>query len=291
MTRLAILSDIHGNLTALEAVLHDLAALEVDQIVVAGDVVNWGPRNVEVMERVVSAGWPVIRGNNELYLLDQDTERAPAQWNRYSITRWTRRQLGARWLNVIATWPDALSLRFRDAPALRVVHGSPRSHFEGMYPGAADSDLAEMLHGVAETTLVAGHTHLPLDRQVGQWHILNPGSVGIPLDGTGQATYLIADGDWSGWRAELRRVDWDHQAVLHDFERLGFAEQCGATGALVMHEIRTARLHVLPFLNWWQAHFPNEPEDTLLDKFLAEVNLWDYTPVEYHIHREPVSLC
>ncbi|MBI5959505.1 MAG: metallophosphoesterase, partial [Chloroflexi bacterium] len=148
MTRLAILSDIHGNLTALEAVLRDLASFEVDQIVVAGDVVNWGPHNVEVMERVVSAGWPVIRGNNELYLLDQDTERAPAQWNRYTIARWTRRQLGRRWLNVIAAWPDTLSLRFPDACTLRVVHGSPRSHFEGIYSGATDDQIGEMLQGI-----------------------------------------------------------------------------------------------------------------------------------------------
>ncbi|MBI5958311.1 MAG: hypothetical protein HY866_06240, partial [Chloroflexi bacterium] len=78
------------------------------------------------------------------------------------------------------------------------------------------------------------------------------------------------------------------------FERLGFEEACGATGTLVMHELRTSRLHVLPFLNWRKANFPNEPEESLLAQFMAEVNPWDYTPAEYHINleisREPVSL-
>jgi Icc-related predicted phosphoesterase len=127
MTRIALLSDIHGNMTALDAVLEDLSAFSVDRIVVAGDVVNWGPHNVEVMQRIVDEGWAVIRGNQELYMLDQDTVRAPAEWQSFTISRWTRRQLGPRWLSVMAAWPDVLTLRFRDAPTLRVVHGSPRS--------------------------------------------------------------------------------------------------------------------------------------------------------------------
>jgi hypothetical protein len=53
-----------------------------------------------------------------------------------------------------------------------------------------------------------------------------------------------------------------------------------------MHEIRTARLHIVPFLNWRQAHFPDEPENSLLERFLAEVDPWDYTPAEYQINRE-----
>src|SRR5579871_3709067 len=133
MTRLAIISDIHGNMSALKAVLEDMSTFAPDKIVVAGDVVNWGPHNVEVIELITREGWPVIRGNQEIYLLDQDTPRAPAAWDKYTIARWTREQLGPRWLDVIATWPDSLSLRFRDAPPLRVVHGSPRSHFEGIF--------------------------------------------------------------------------------------------------------------------------------------------------------------
>ena len=70
MTQLAILSDIHGNLPALDAVLNDLAQFKVDQVVVAGDVINWGPFSAQVMERVTREGWPALRGNTEFYLLD-----------------------------------------------------------------------------------------------------------------------------------------------------------------------------------------------------------------------------
>lgn len=112
MTRLAVLSDIHGNLPALEAVIADLAGRDVDQVVVAGDVINWGPFSAEVLARVTSAGWPVVRGNHEFYLLDYGTPRASPAWDdrqRFSLLPWLCRQLRGPWQARIAGWPDTLS--------------------------------------------------------------------------------------------------------------------------------------------------------------------------------------
>src|SRR5579859_4332976 len=164
MTRIAVLSDIHGNLPALDAVLQDLSAFSVDRIVIAGDVLNWGPFTNPVMECLASLDCAYIRGNNELYLLDHNTSRAPEHWKNYTIAPWTLDRLDARWLNAIATWPDTLSLRFRDAPTLRVVHGSPRSPFEAIFPSISEAEALEMLEGVEETTVIAAHTHLNMDR-------------------------------------------------------------------------------------------------------------------------------
>ena len=284
MTRIALIADIHGNMIALDAVLADIATFNVDRIAVAGDVVNWGPHNGEVIERIVSEGCAVIRGNQEFYVLDQDTRRAPPAWNTYTVARWTRQQLGSQWLNVIATWPDSLTLRFPDAPNVRVVHGSPNSHFEAIFPSMSDTEIGDILAGVDEETVVAAHTHLPLDRQAGKWHVLNPGSVGMPLNGVMESTYLILDGDWSGWRGTLRRVPFDVTPILRDFERLGFAETCGATGMLVVEEFRTARLQVLPFIVW-SRQFPDEAQDVLLARFRAEhVDPWSYIHPDYHIN-------
>jgi predicted phosphodiesterase len=122
MTRLAILADIHGNLPALEAVLQDLSQFKMDHVIVAGDVINWGPFSAQVMERVTREGWAVIRGNNEFYVLDYNTPRAPSEWEEYSLLPWLHGQLNGHWRNVIAAWPDA--------PPLRVVHGSPRSPWD-----------------------------------------------------------------------------------------------------------------------------------------------------------------
>ena len=87
MTRLAILADIHGNLPALAAVRADLATQAVDRVIVAGDLINWGPCSAQVVEQVVADGWDVVRGNHELILLDYGTPRAPAAWEDLGLSR------------------------------------------------------------------------------------------------------------------------------------------------------------------------------------------------------------
>src|SRR5258708_34103394 len=106
----------------------------------------------------------------------------------------------------------------------------------------------------------------------------------MATDGTMASTYLMLEGNWAGWRGTLRRGPFGPEPVLQEFERLQFARSCGATGALVLDEYRTARLRVAPF-NLWRRQFPNEPEAELLRRFNAEVYPWDYTPIEHHVNR------
>lgn len=262
MTRIAVLADIHGNLPALEAVLDDLAQQAVDQVVVAGDVINWGPFSAQVVERILAAGWAVIRGNHEYYLLDYGTPRAPAAWgnaDQFSTLPWLRRQLAGRLHARIAAWPDTLVLRPPDAPPLRVVHGTPRSPWEPIFPWMSPDELGAILREVAEETLVAAHIHLPVDLRVDRWHVVNPGSVGLPLDGTWEASYLILDGDADGWRAAFRRVPFSNEAVYAEFARQGFVEECGIVGELILEEFRTSTLQIVPFLRWRAAVCPEAP--------------------------------
>ncbi|MEP6984568.1 MAG: metallophosphoesterase family protein [Chloroflexota bacterium] len=260
MTQLAVLADIHSNLPALDAVLDDLQQFPVDRIIVAGDVVNWGAFSRQVMERLAVMDCAFIRGNNELYLTDWQTPRMPKSWEIFTLPPYTLAQLGNRWMNVISSWPDTLSLRFRDASAIQVVHGSPRSPFEAMLPTATDAELEPMLSSIEATTIIAAHSHLAMDRQVGCWHVLNPGSVGNPLDGDMSASYMLLESTSDGWQATNRRVPFDNQRVLDEFERTGFADQCGVVGHLVVQEYRSARLEVLPFLEWWRKTAPMNPK-------------------------------
>jgi len=284
MTLLAVLADIHGNLPALDVVTDDLAQFDVDHVVVAGDIVNWGPFSAQVMQRVVEAGWAVIRGNNEFYLLDYQTPRAPAAWHEYTLLPWLHNQLQGQWHAIIAAWPDTLSLRFPDAPPLRIVHGTPHSPWQPILPNAADEEILALLESVEEITIVSGHTHLSLDRRVDRWHVLNPGSVGVPLDGLHEASYMLLCGDESGWHPTLRRIPFDVEPILAEFRRQCFEEQYGITARLVMDEFEIARLQIHPFLHWRSACCPGVPlTDELLEQFRA-VNIWDYTPMAYRIN-------
>jgi len=287
MTRLAILSDIHGNLPALEAVLQDLTQFRVDHVIVAGDAIDRGPFSVQVLERVTHNGWAVIRGNAEFYLLDYNTPRAPAEWSDptlFPLHPRLHRQLNGRWLTAIAAWPDTLSLRFPDAPPIRVVHGSPRSLRELIYPISTDAEIEAMLAGVEETTVVAGHTHLAIERRVGHWHILNPGTVGIPVDGVMSASYMLLEGNEEGWQPTFRRVPFNREPLLQECMRQGYADECGVIGRLVMQDFETARPRLLTFLCWREICCPDAPlTEELLEEF-GKVNLWDYMPLAYHVN-------
>ena len=288
MTRLAILSDIHGNSIALEAVLTDLAQFHVDQIVIAGDIINWGPFSAPVVERVAREGWPVIRGNSEYYLLDYDTPRAPIEWSepgQFPLLPWLRRQLSGRCHNIVAGWPDTLSLRFPDAPPLRVVHGSPRDNKEPIFPSTAESEINAMFAGVQEETIIAGHTHITMDRRVAGRHIVNPGSAGNPVDGLFTVSYMLLDGNAEGWCATLRRVAFDYAPLFAEFERQRFVDECGVIGKLVLEEFKTARLQVLPFIYWRLAYCPQAPFALPLFEEFSGADLWAYTPIDYHVNR------
>lgn len=168
-----------------------------------------------------------------------------------------------------------------DAPPLRVIHGSPASPWQPIYPHAPTDEVSLMLSGVEETTIVTAHTHISMDETVGRWHIMNPGSVGVPLDGVLAASYMLMEGTPGGWRTDLRRVSFDYEPLFREFERQGFVEECGVTGHLVVEEFRTALPRVHPFLNWRKCHYPQEAfTRELLDEF-ARVDPLDYAAPAY----------
>jgi predicted phosphodiesterase len=286
MTRLAVLADIHANLPALDAVRRDLERVRVERVIVAGDAINWGPSSAEVVDIIQREGWTVIRGNNEYYLLDYDTPRAPAAWTPedFRVLPWLRDQMTGEAHHTVATWPDTLSLRFPDTPAIRVVHGSPRSHWEAMHRDTPTAGLASMLAGVEEPLVIAGHTHLAMDRCVGQWRIVNPGSVGLPLEGVPGAEYMLLEGDSSGWRPEWRRVDYDAAPLFDAIERSGLVEQAGPVGELMVEEFRTNRIQVYAFVVWRNRHYPGQPFTQQLLAEFRRADRWEYTEPAYHVN-------
>jgi predicted phosphodiesterase len=173
--RLAVLADIHGNLPALEAVIADMIAFEVDHVVVAGDSINWGPYPAQVIARVMRDHWAVIRGNHEFYMLEWDQPGVPEYRREWSLPHWLNAAIPARWRHVIAALPDALTLHYRGVPPVQVLHASPGDHWRGIYESTSDDEIAAMLAGIEAETVVVGHTHLPMQRMSGRWQIVNPG--------------------------------------------------------------------------------------------------------------------
>jgi diadenosine tetraphosphatase ApaH/serine/threonine PP2A family protein phosphatase len=204
---LALLYDIHGNLPALEAVLDDCPA---DRFLLGGDHVGFGawPRETAERLRQLDAEW--IRGNVDRWLVDApDAPEAMA-----GVIERSRELAGPDLCRELAALPETTS-----EGGVLYCHASPLSDMDSFFPEPQERD-AERLMGVEARRLVFGHTHLQFRREgPGGIDLLNPGSVGIPLDGDRRAAYaLVHDDD----RIELRRVEYDWQAAARDVrEKVG----------------------------------------------------------------------
>jgi predicted phosphodiesterase len=289
MTNIAILSDIHGNLPALEAVLADLANFDVDHVIVPGDVISFGPFSRQTAELVIDKGWSVIRGNNEYFLIDYKTPRAPAEWDdpiQFAPTVWLYRQFDHRLKTIIGSWPDMLNLHFLDAPTILVCHGTPASPWETIYCTMTDEEIEKILGDVEASYVICGHTHLLMDRLSGRWRIFNPGSVGVPLDGIFSASYMLLEGNEGGWTPTFRRVPFDYEAVFAEFERSGYNKESGPIGRLVLEVYKTAR-PLFGFLRWREMHKPEFPLTyELVEEYLANWDWWEFSHPAYRVNME-----
>ena len=286
MTRLAILADIHGNLPALEAVIADMAGEQLNQVIVAGDLINMGPFSPQVLQTVFERGWPAIRGNHEVYLLDYGTAWQPDEHRKWSILPLVAEQLGDVWRARIAVMPDELTLRFPDTPPLRVLHGAPGNPFRTIDRLSDKAEACALLCAVAERSVICGHYHLPFERQLADWQIINPGAVGAPMDGLRAASYALLEGDESGWHVEHRRVPVDFTPVFAEFERLDFVGRCGVTGLLIVEQFRQARPLIPAFRRWLAARHPGaEGTRALAEEFLASGELWHFLSPQYRFNR------
>ena len=286
VTRLAILSDIHGNLPALNAVIEDMAQFAPDQVIVSGDLINMGPFSAGVMQRVTEPGWSSIRGNHEFYLLEHNTPRAPESRRDWPTLALLYDQLKGEWYNRIAAMPDELTLYYPDGPPIRVLHGIPGNPYRALTRTSADDEARTMMAGIEETTIISGHYHLSYEKRVDDWHLLNAGSVGVPLDGLRDAHYLILDSERDGWQATFRRVSVDYAPLFAEFERQRFVEQCGVIGYLIVQQFVWARAVIPAFNRWQAATCPDEAITVdLVDVFLESGELWHYTLPHYRYNQ------
>jgi putative phosphoesterase len=223
--KIAILSDIHGNVVALEAVLQDLQGQgKVDHILVPGDMFAYGPAPAEVLATLQSLNnASFLSGNSERYYLEGSYPIAATgdDWqDRLLLSfRWTAERLGHEGLRFIEALPRYQVIQW-GARHLLAVHGSPHSDEEGLTAQTGDECLRAMI-GPQVAVLVCGHTHTPMMREIDGTCVVNVGSVGLPFDGDPRACYaLVADAignDASPAHVELRRVPYNVEEAVAQF--------------------------------------------------------------------------
>jgi putative phosphoesterase len=204
--RVAVLSDVHGNLRALEAVTEDLRRQAPDLVVHAGDLALNGPRPAEVVDRIRELDWPGACGNADELLWAGLDPVPPAERDHVEALRQaTLRLLGpdrVRWLQRLP--------RLWRQGELVVMHASPTTVEEAPPVEATDRQLVDTYGGLEARLVVYAHLHRPFVRRIGPLTVANTGSVGWPVDGNWRPSYLLIDDG----EVSVRRVAYDLEAQI-----------------------------------------------------------------------------
>ena len=219
--RTAVVSDVHGNLTALEAVIADLRRVGPDVVLQGGDLAYGGARPVEVLERVRDLCWAGICGNTDEMLWAPESLRnfaatAPTLKKLFEMTEqmrvWSCERLGEKRI----AWLKTMPMTQRRAE-LAVVHASPGDVWRGPGRDATDEDLRKTFGTLNARVVVYGHNHVPYVREIGAWTVANSGSVGLPYDGDARASYAVVEDG----KVEIRRVAYDVEGEVEGARKAG----------------------------------------------------------------------
>jgi predicted phosphodiesterase len=258
--KIALLADIHANYWALNAAIDHLSSWRPDRVIIAGDIVNRGPRPAECLEliqhRVESEKWLVLRGNHEDYVILHANPDAPHQGPALEVhraSRWTYQQLGEN-VTALVVMPLKQVFPGPDGRSVQFVHGSLMGTRDGVYPETSDYSLRKKVGldhlSPGDNSLAlfgVGHTHRPVIRWLNDVLVVNAGSVGLPFDHDTRLTYAQLTWQNGNWRAEIVRLDYDLDRAERDFYDTGYLENAGPLTQLVMIELLTASSHLY---NW-----------------------------------------
>jgi putative phosphoesterase len=214
--RIGVVSDVHGNLRAFEAVLGDVERVRPDLVVHGGDLALGQPGAAQVLDRVRELGWPGVLGNTEEALWALPDSLPPAARDAFRRrAAATAELIGPERLD----WLRRLPMEYRWGP-IAVTHAVPGDVWALVPDDASDARLGEV-YGVLQAPIaVYGHIHVPFVRTLPGLTVANSGSVGMPFDGDTRASWLlISDG-----QVEVRRVEYDAEAAAADLIAAGLPD-------------------------------------------------------------------
>jgi predicted phosphodiesterase len=234
MTRIATLSDIHGNLPALEAVVADIEARGApDGIWVLGDLAVFFPWPAETLARLRALpNVSFLRGNTDRLIATgvrpEMPVRSEKEWARMGRAlavrdanfQWTVERLSYADYQFLAALPAQIQTAVPGYGGVLAVHAAPGDDEARLYPHTPDGDVRPYLEGVDARLLLGGHTHYPSDRTIDGVRLINDGSAGLPFDGDNRPSYVLLDFENGTCRATLRRVAYDVEIVAAELDNV-----------------------------------------------------------------------
>jgi len=224
--KIALISDIHGNLHALERVLNALDRDPPDQIICLGDVAATGPQPDQCVARLRERNIACIVGNADAWLLDPQPSENASNFTRFveEIDLWCTAQFAAEDVAYLRAAQPTIEVTLPGHKPLLCYHGSPQSFHDGIVATTPDEEVAQRIDGYNAQFFAGGHTHQQLLRRYRDAIILNPGSVGLSYEldrqsgeasNVGWAEYAILEADKTGsLQIDLRRLPLDVKAIV-----------------------------------------------------------------------------
>jgi predicted phosphodiesterase len=220
--RIGVLSDIHGNRVALDAVLEDVKTHPVDRWVCLGDTLQGGSQPREVAERLAELGCLVVLGNADAFVLDagqgeEDAAGTEREAQLRLVREWTLEQIGEAGIAFVKTFQPTIELDLGAAGTMLCFHGSPDSYNTILLPGSHPDVLRAELGSRGARTMCGGHTHLQWTVSLDGWTFFNPGSVGL-----GYNFHLPPERHYFFPEAEFAVLHVDDDRVGIEFLRVPF---------------------------------------------------------------------
>jgi putative phosphoesterase len=217
--RIAVISDIHGNLDALRAVVSDAQKSGLQVFLNAGDAVGFGIYPSQVVQTLRSAIFLNVVGNVDLEVLEalhNPGSKGDEAGKNVAIDELTPADVA-----YLQSLPKELRLQ-TDGKTILVTHGTPESVDEHLYPDSPEERLREIAIKASADVIITGHTHMPMKRDVDGVIFMNPGSVGRPVDGDPCAEYAVLSFD--PFSLEFRKVNYDFETVADEMRKKGLPE-------------------------------------------------------------------
>jgi predicted phosphodiesterase len=226
--RIVILSDIHGNLAALEAVSAHVPP--ADRVIVAGDLCLEGPQPAQVLDRLSELGWELLTGNTDRDIVEdpRDVKRKKRE-----IIAWARERLGPERIERLAALPFSHRVSDGDCALALVVHANPLNLDDQLYPTLSEEELKPYLEAAGAPLLAFGHLHIPYVRPVAGVLLVDVSSVGHPKDLDRRAAYTVIE--WTGSERTVTqvRVPYDIEHTVDALRRSGMPHADEEAGDLL----------------------------------------------------------
>ena len=229
--RIAAVSDIHGNRFALDAALADIRKRRVDQIVCLGDTIQGGPQPAETVERLRKLGCPVVLGNADAWLLNEEADSTePTSKEQREVRAWTLSKLSKGDIDFLRGYRPTTEVKLDGRQRLLCFHGSPTSYDDILLPDSPKEEWDRLLGPYSPAIMAGGHTHTQQIRRIRDGLFFNPGSVGVAYDiflpkarfrTEPWAEYAILSHEREHNSLEFRRAYYDLEELIQVIESSG----------------------------------------------------------------------